>query len=84
MIREPELEVALSRHIARTLTNQPGPNAMAIDLFDAGVCPDGVVKTGYRYADFALLDQMSPRDAAAAGFAAGVAVGRTAREEEGS
>jgi hypothetical protein len=79
-----QLETALSQHLARTVVNtQTGANAMAVDGVDQGVDLQYAAALGYRY--FLYLTGPAPMaagDAAAAAFAAGVIVGRTAREEE--
>ena len=49
MIGLPELETALSRHLARTITNTlHGANAMAVDGVDQGVDLQAAAALGYR------------------------------------
>jgi hypothetical protein len=82
MIRLADLELALSRHLARTVTNlQTGRNAMAVDGVDHGVDLEAAAALGVRYHEN-YLSGMGPGDAAAAAFAAGVITGLTAVESE--
>jgi hypothetical protein len=82
MIGLRDLEDALSRHLARTITNMAaGQNAMAVDGADQGVDLKAAAALGARYHENYLAG-MGPGDAAAAAFAAGVITGLTAVESE--
>ena len=80
MIGLAEIETALSRHLARTITNsQTGRNAMAVDGAEQGIDLQAAAAIGLRYYLYLTAPgPMEAEDAAAAAFAAGVVVGRTA------
>ena len=82
MIARDSLRDALSRHIVRVLENMgTAREAMAVDGCDQGVDLKAAADVGRDYYR-RFLAPMSAANAAAAAFAAGVVVGRTARESE--
>jgi hypothetical protein len=82
MIARAELRDALSRHIVRVLAKMPvHRESMAVDGIDQGIDLKAAADVGRDYYR-QFLAPMSASHAAAAAFAAGVVVGRTARESE--
>jgi hypothetical protein len=82
VIARDSLRDALSRHIVRVLEKMPAHReSMAVDGFDQGVDLKAAADVGRDYYR-QFLAPMSASHAAAAAFAAGVVVGRTATESE--